>query len=88
MFAGVPHLRVLRADLPDLNAATLLSDTTLQQIFPSKGEAKKMIQQGGVSINREKVATPDASVAALTYLVDKYLVVQKGKKNYFLIELV
>ena len=88
VFAGVPHLRVLRADLPNLNAATLLSDTTQQQIFPSKGEAKKMIQAGGVSINREKVASPDASVAALTYLADKYLVVQKGRRNFFLIELV
>ena len=88
VFAGVPLLRVLRADLPDLNVATLLSETTLQQIFASKGEAKKMIQQGGVSINREKIATPDAHVAALTYLAGKYLVVQKGKKNYFLIELV
>ncbi len=88
VFAGVPHLQVLRADLPDLNAATLLSDTTLHQIFASKGEAKKMIQAGGVSINREKVATPDASAATLTYLADKYLVVQKGKKNYFLLELV
>ncbi|GAA3972352.1 hypothetical protein GCM10022407_17680 [Hymenobacter antarcticus] len=88
VFAGVPHLRVLRVDLPDLNAATLLSDITLHQIFTSKGEAKKMIQQGGVSINREKVASPDAHVAALTYLAGKYLVVQKGKKNYFLIELV
>ena len=88
VFAGVPHLKILRTDLPDLNAATLLSDTTLHQIFASKGEAKKMIQAGGVSINREKVATPDASVATLTYLADKYLVVQKGKKNYFLLELV
>ena len=88
VFAGVPHLRVLRADLPNLNAATLLSDTTQHQIFPSKGEAKKMIQAGGVSINREKVASPDASVAALTYLADKYLVVQKGRRNFFLIELV
>lgn len=88
VFAGVPRLRVLRAEMPDLNAATLLSDTTLHQIFSSKGEAKKMIQQGGVSINREKVASPDAPVAALQHLAGKYLVVQKGKKNYFLVELV
>jgi tyrosyl-tRNA synthetase len=88
VFAGVPHLRVLRSELPDLNAATLLSDTTLHKIFPSKGEAKKMIQQGGVSINREKLTSPDAPVAALQHLAGKYLVVQKGKKNYFLVELV
>ena len=89
VFAGVPHLRVLRDELLlDLNAATFLSDFTLHKIFPSKGEARKMIQAGGVSINREKVASPDAPVAALQHLAGKYLVVQKGKKNYFLVELV
>ena len=89
VFAGVPHLRVLRDELlPELNAATFLSDFTLHKIFPSKGEARKMIQAGGVSINREKVAFPDASVAALPHLAGKYLVVQKGRKNYFLVELV
>ena len=88
VFAGVPHLRVLRDELPELNAATFLSDFTLHKIFPSKGEARKMIQAGGVSINREKVVSPDAPVAALRHLAGKYLVVQKGKKNYFLVELV
>jgi tyrosyl-tRNA synthetase len=88
VFAGVPHLRVLREEmLPELHAATFLSDFTLHKIFPSKGEARKMIQAGGVSINREKVASPEASVAALQHLAGKYLVVQKGKKNYFLVEL-
>ena len=77
----------LRAELVDLNAATFLSDFTLHNIFPSKGEARKMIQAGGVSINREKIASPDAPVAALQHLAGKYLVVQKGKKNYFLVEL-
>ena len=88
VFAGVPHLRVLRDEMAELNAATFLSDFTLHKIFPSKGEARKMIQAGGVSINREKVASPDAAVAALPHLAGKYLVVQKGKKNYFLVELV
>ena len=88
VFAGVPHLRVLRDEMTELNAATFLSDFTLHKIFPSKGEARKMIQAGGVSINREKIASPDAPVAALQHLAGKYLVVQKGKKNYFLIELV
>ena len=89
VFAGMPHLRVLREEmLLELNAATFLSDFTLHKIFPSKGEARKMIQAGGVSINREKIASPDAPVAALQHLAGKYLVVQKGKKNYFLVELV
>jgi tyrosyl-tRNA synthetase len=88
VFAGVPHLRVLRAEMSEMNAATFLSDFTLHKIFPSKGEAKKMIQAGGVSINREKLTSPDAPIAALEHLAGKYLVVQKGKKNYFLVELV
>ena len=88
VFAGVPHLRVLRNEMTELNAATFLSDFTLHKIFPSKSEARKMIQAGGVSINREKVTSPDAPVAALQHLAGKYLVVQKGKKNYFLVELV
>jgi tyrosyl-tRNA synthetase len=87
VFAGVPHIHVLRHDLPTLNAVTLLSDATLHKIFPSKGEAKKMIQAGGVSINREKVSSPEVGVATMPLLSDKYLVVQKGKKNYFLVEL-
>ncbi len=89
VFAGVPHLRVLRAEmLLELNAATFLSDFTLHKIFPSKGEARKMIQAGGVSINRQKVTSPDDSVAALEHLAGKYLVVQKGRRNFFLVELV
>ena len=88
VFAGVPHLRVLRDEMTELTATAFLSDFTLHKIFPSKGEARKMIQAGGVSINREKVASPDAPVAALPHLAGKYLVVQKGKKNYFLVELV
>ncbi|MDB5236675.1 MAG: tyrosine--tRNA ligase [Hymenobacter sp.] len=88
VFAGVPHLHVLRAALPTLDAVSLLSEATLQKIFPSKGEARKMIQAGGVSINREKVAAADVSAASLPLLNGKYLVVQKGKKNYFLVEVV
>ncbi|WP_426059167.1 tyrosine--tRNA ligase [Hymenobacter sp. B1770] len=87
VFAGVPHIHVMRSEMEALNAVTLLSETTMHKIFPSKGEAKKMIQAGGVSINREKVASPEASVAAMPLLAGKYLVAQKGKKNYFLIEL-
>ena len=88
VFAGVPHLRVLRNEMTELNTTAFLSDFTLHNIFPSKGEARKMIQAGGVSINREKVVSPDAPVAAMQHLAGKYLVVQKGKKTYFLVELV
>jgi tyrosyl-tRNA synthetase len=53
--------------------------------FPSKGEAKKTIQGGGVSVNKEKVAEM-AQVFNTDHLInDKFIVVQKGKKNYFLL---
>ena len=88
VFAGVPHLRVLRDEMTELNATTFLSDFTLHKIFPSKGEARKMIAAGGVRVNREKITSPDAPVASLQHLAGKYLVVQKGKNTYFLVELV
>ena len=55
-------------------------------IFPSKGEARKMIQNGGVSVNRKKVNT-DFMVNPDQFLYNKYLLVQKGKKNYYLVKL-
>ena len=60
----------------------LLTETT---IFPSKGEARKMIQNGGVSINREKVTDLQLVVDAGRLLHNKYLLVQRGKKNYYLL---
>jgi tyrosyl-tRNA synthetase len=54
-------------------------------IFPSKGEARKMIQNGGVSINRKKVETVDLKIERALLLHDKYLLVQKGKRNYYLV---
>ena len=57
-------------------------------IFPSKGEAKKMIQNGGVSINRKKVDSLDLTVGSGLLLHQKYLLVQKGKKNYYLVQAV
>ena len=86
VFAGVPHLPVPRALLPGLTAVDLLSTATGGQVFPSKTEARKMVQQGGVSLNREKVAAPDQLVSELPLLHGKYLVAQKGKKNYYLLE--
>jgi tyrosyl-tRNA synthetase len=54
-------------------------------IFPSKGEARKMVQNGGVSINREKISSPQAQLNTSHLLYDKYILVQKGKKNYYLL---
>ncbi len=57
-------------------------------IFPSKGEAKKMVQGGGVSINRHKVESTDTKIESSMLLHNKYLLVQKGKKNYYLVSVV
>ena len=55
-------------------------------VFPSKGEARKLIQNGGLSINRQKVTDPQQQLRSEALLHNKFLLVQKGKKNYYLIE--
>jgi tyrosyl-tRNA synthetase len=67
------------------NGVELLNLLTETAIFPSKGEARKMIQNGGVSINREKVSDLQMQVTATQLLHEKYLLVQRGKKNYYLL---
>ncbi len=57
-------------------------------IFPSKGEARKMVQSGGISINKIKVETVETKLSTTNFLTGKYLLVQKGKKNYFLVRAV
>ena len=66
-----------------INVISFLAKTN---IFLSKGEAKKMIQNGGVSINRKKVDSLQMTVDSPLLLHHKYLLVQKGKKNYYLVE--
>jgi len=58
------------------------------KILPSKGEAKKMIQNGGISINRTKIESLQLLVKDSMLLHQQYLLVQKGKKNYYLIKAV
>jgi len=68
-----------------IDVVSLLAETG---IFPSKGEARRTIQGGGVSINRKKVEGPDFTVNSSILLHEQYLLVQKGKKNYYLIQAV
>lgn len=67
------------------NNTDLVSLLTESQVFASKGEARKMIQNGGVFINKEKIESVDTKLSESTLLNNKYLLVQKGKKNYYLI---
>lgn len=81
---GVPRFTVARADFEaGIPMLDLLAVKT--QVFPSKGEARKMIQGGGVSINKTKVTDPAAMVDAKELLAGKYLLLQRGKKNYYLV---
>lgn len=73
-------------NLSNVNGIDIISFLTETNIFPSKGEAKKMIQNGGVSINRKKVSAINFSVTTDLLLHNKYILVQKGKKNYYLVE--
>lgn len=84
LFAGVPNYTIALAELQEgINVTDLLAAKTA--VFPSKGEAKKMITGGGTAINKVKVATADDIYNADSLINGKFLVAQKGKKNYFLI---
>jgi len=84
MFEGIPQFNVSKAELTaGIDAATLLAEKTA--VFTSKGEAKKLIQGGGVSVNKEKIADANQVFNAENLINDKFIVIQKGKKNYFLL---
>ena len=82
VFEGVPQFRIARAEL-GLPFVDLCAEKA--QVFPSKGECRKMVQGGGVSLNKEKVADAAREVTEADLIAGKYLLVQKGKKNYFLL---
>lgn len=79
---GVPQVNGSRETLSNgFDLLTFLAENT---IFPSKGEARKMLQNGGISINKEKVTAPDFKITEQHLLNGKYLLIQKGKSNYTL----
>lgn len=87
VFEGLPHFtlpkQMLSAGIPIIE---LLASHT--SIFPSKAEAKKMLQGGGVAINKEKIESEEMLVTNEHLINNEFIVIQKGKKNYFLIQLV
>lgn len=86
VFDGVPQVQVNRSEYDSLeNVLDLFGEMTQGEVFASKGEARKMIQGGGVGVNKEKLSDPNAS-PVFQLLQGKYLLVQKGKKNYFIIK--
>lgn len=84
VFEGVPQFTISKAVLESgVKAIDLLTDGAA--VFPSKGEMRKLVQSGGVAINKEKLENQDEILTSAKLLNNKYILVQKGKKNYFLL---
>lgn len=83
VFDGVPQFEVSKDQVLGAKAVDLFAETT--QCFASKGEMRKLVQGGGVSLNKEKLSAFDQVIEQKDLLDGKYLLVQRGKKNYFLI---
>ena len=84
VFEGVPRFEISKEELSKgIKVVELLVE--LAAIFPSKGEMRKLVQSGGISLNKEKLETAEQVINHSYLLGDKYLLVQKGKKNYFLL---
>ena len=82
VFEGVPQFSITRADL-EKPFVDIVADVC--KVFPSKGECRKMVQGGGVQLNKERVMDAMRGVAESDLIAGKYLLVQRGKKNYYLI---
>ena len=82
VFDGVPQFSIAKDSLPCDIIETLAVTTA---VFPSKGECRKLIQGGGLSINKEKVTDAARQLSADDLLDGKYILVQKGKKNYYIL---
>jgi tyrosyl-tRNA synthetase len=86
VFEGVPQSEVAKGEIAKkINIVDFLTEAA--QIFSSKSEARRMLKEGGVAINKEKV-TEEFEINESRLLNNKYLLVQKGKKNYYLVKVV
>jgi tyrosyl-tRNA synthetase len=84
VFEGVPQFEIAISGLNEgIAIIDLLAEKT--SVFPSKGEARRAIAGGGVLVNKVKIETQDETISSAKLIAGKYLLVQKGKKNYFLL---
>ncbi len=87
IFDGVPMFDIDRAQLTaGIPLIELL--TAHAAVFPSKGEARRMLQGGGLSLNKEKISDPDMIINSDILIRDRYILIQKGKKQYYLISVI
>ena len=84
VFEGVP---VYSLEKDKFNSGIGILDLLAEEtdVFPSKGELRRLIKGGGVSVNKEKITDAEMTLKSTNLLNDKYLLIQKGKKNYYLI---
>lgn len=82
VFEGVPHFSITSEQM-EADMMTLLTDDAA--VFQSRGELRRLVQGGGLSINKKKITDPDHRIGSADYINGRYLLVQKGKRNYFLI---
>ena len=85
IFEGVPIYNISRNDIKSIDPVNLLAEKT--QVFSSKGEARRMLSSNAVSLNKKKISV-DSIITADNLLNNKYLLVQKGKKNYIIIKII
>lgn len=87
IFEGVEQYEIPKNEI---NSGVSIIDFTTEKtkIFPSKSEAKKMIQAGGVSINKAKIENLELVINAQYCINNKYILIQKGKKNYYVVKLI
>ena len=84
VFEGVPQFEISRDELSaGVKSIDLLSEKAA--VFASKGEMRKLVQSGGISVNKEKLADAETVIDCSSLLNEKYLLVQRGKKNYYLL---
>ncbi len=86
VFEGVPMFEIGRAEFAaPINVVELLAEKT--KVFASKGEMRRLIQGGGISVNKEKLDSAEATISLTDFIGEKYLLVQKGKKSYSIVRI-
>ena len=84
VFDGVPQFEISR-DALGVGVKAIDLFTEKAAVFASKGEMRKLVQSGGISVNKEKLTDAETIISSSSLLDDKYLLVQRGKKNYYLL---
>lgn len=87
VFEGVPAFEISSGEISSgISLTELLAEKT--KVFQSKGEMRRFVKGGGLSLNKEKITDPEVNISLSDLINNKYLLVQKGRKNYFLLKVI